>query len=113
MSAIFLTLFLGLGVGAFGGLMVCANTTLGNFSFTEPKKDFLRCAVVALVVGAAIVGLLSISRNPRVFAAVLPVWYIAVKLCWLEIEPVEIGIVAASSILAVAVAASVAAALLN
>lgn len=113
MSLVFLTLVLGLSAGTFTGLMVCANTTLGNFSFVDPVKDFVRCIVVAFVVGAAVVGLLALSRNPRVLTAVLPVWCLAIKLCWLEIEPVEIGIVGASSLVALAMAASLASSFLR
>ena len=86
MATLFLVMFVAVAMGTFAGLLVSANSSFGNFSFNEPRKDVVRALVVGAVTAGVIVGLMALTRNGRVFAALIPVWYITVKLCWLELE---------------------------
>ncbi len=101
---VFLTLFLALAMGTFAGLLVAANTSFGSFSFSEPRKDLVRSITVGLVTAGVCIGLLALSRNARVLAALLPVWYITVKLCWLEMQGVDMVVVGFTSLAFVAAA---------
>ena len=105
---LFLVLFVGIAGGAFLGLLICANITVGNFSFEEPGKDIVRCVTVGLITAGAAAGLLAISSHPRVVYGALPVWFIVVKLCWLQLEKAELGIVAISTVLWLAVVGALA-----
>jgi hypothetical protein len=110
---IFITLLAGVSFGTLVGLMICANTTLGDFSFVEPGKDIARCIVLGVIVAACGAGLMSLTRDPRVVLGLLPVWYITAKLCWLELERVEMAIIGGSSLVSMFVAVVIATAILQ
>ena len=100
---LFTILFLAVGVGLFAGLFVCARIEIGDFMFTELRRDILKCVLVAGVTAAAGVGLFASSQNPWVFSTLPPVWFIALKLCWLDLQIAEIGVIGASSILSLGI----------
>ena len=100
---IFLTLFLAFAAGTFAGLLLSANLSWGNFVFAEPGKDIVRCLTVGLVTAGTCIGLLALTSNARVLAALFPVWFITIKLCWLEIEGFDILFVACATLVFVAV----------
>ncbi len=96
--AFFTIVFLGVGLGAFIGLLICAQVEIGDFVFTDTRRDLLKCVVVSATTAAAGVGLFALSRNPRAFIALAPVWFVALKACWFDLQPAEIGVIAASSV---------------
>jgi hypothetical protein len=102
---LFLILFAAISMGTFAGLLVSANCSFGSFSFSEPRKDIVRSLVVGLVTAGVCVGLMALTRNPRVLAGLIPIWYITVKLCWLEMESVDMAVVAFSCLVFTAAAA--------
>lgn len=83
---LFAAIFAGVGLGTFIGLVVCVNVDWSSYSITEPGKEIIRSIVVGAVIAGAAAGLAALSHNPRVFLALLPVWFITVKLCWLDFE---------------------------
>ena len=101
---LFLILFVAIAMGTFAGLLVSANSPFGSFSFAEPRKDILRSLVVGLVTAGACVGLMALTHNARVLAGLIPVWYISVKLCWLEMEMEDMVVVALTQLVFIAVA---------
>jgi hypothetical protein len=102
---LFLILFVAIAMGTFAGLLVSANTPFGSFSFTDPRKDAIRSLIVGLVTAGVCVGLLALTRNPRFIVALVPLWYITVKLCWLEMEMVDFFVLALTSLAFLSVAA--------
>ena len=95
---LFIALLLGIAVGVFIGLVICANTDMGDLTMTGVGRDILKCTAIALVTAAAGVGLFHLGRSPRVFLALVPVYYIGLKLCWLEITIAEMCVIALSTI---------------
>lgn len=93
----------GVGIGTFLGLIVCANADISSFSPTDLRKDLLRSATVTLVTASTGVALLALTSNPRVILGLLPVWYLVVKLCWLEMGLVDILILGGSTLLVIAI----------
>ena len=110
---IFVTLFLAIAAGTFAGLLWSANVSWGNFVFTEPGKDIVRCVTVGLVTAGTCIGLMALTSNPRVLAALLPVWFITIKVCWLEIESFDLLFVGCATLVFVAVGVLFAASVLK
>lgn len=100
---LFLVLFVAIAMGTFAGLIVAANTPFGSFSLQDPRKDAVRSVVVGLVTAGVCVGLMALTRNPRILVGLIPIWYVTVKLCWLEMELVDFFVVALSCAVFVAV----------
>lgn len=83
-------------MGTFAGLIAAANTPFGSFSFADPRKDAVRSVAVGLVTAGVCVGLMALTRDSRMLVGLIPVWYITVKLCWLEMELVDFFVVGLS-----------------
>ena len=103
-----LVLFLGILVGLIAGLVICANTDLGDFGFTHARHDLLKCAMVALVITAAGVGLYHLAQNARVFLALVPIFYLGVKVSWLGISTPEVVVTGGTTIVSIAVVSMIA-----
>lgn len=103
-ATLFLALFVAIAMGTFAGLLVAANTPFGSFSIADPRKDAVRSVVVGLVTAGVTVGLMALTRDGRVLVGLIPIWYITVKLCWLEMELVDFFVVGLSCAAFVAVA---------
>lgn len=92
---IFAVLSVGTFVGLTVGLVIASRLDLCTVGFDEPRKDIAKCLFIAILLGT-VGGILNlISGNPKVMAAVLPVWYLAVKLSWLESSSMDIAVLAA------------------
>jgi hypothetical protein len=102
-TLIFAILFFGVGAGVFIGLLICAHMETGDFMFTDLRRDVLKCLAISGITAAAGVGLFALSANPRVFLALPPVWFIALKICWLDLHFAEIGVIGLSCILSLGV----------
>ena len=102
-----LVLFPGMLVGLIAGLVICANTDLGDFGFTDARRDLLKCAGLALVIAAAGVGLYHLAQNARVFLALVPIFYLGVKLSWLGISTPEVVVAGGTTILSIAIVGTI------
>jgi hypothetical protein len=91
--------------GTFGGLLVCSHLDLG-FAFEDLRADVLKCLGVAAVVVALGGGLLWMWPNIRVIAPLPVVYYLAMKLSWLELEGPEILVAGLGALLAMGLAAA-------
>ena len=89
-------------LGMFLGLLICSHVGLA-FGFTDLRRDILKCVVVAIVTVAAGTGLWALAKNPRVLLPLPVIWYIVVKLCWLELEKAEVAIVGVSVVVSLGV----------
>jgi hypothetical protein len=102
-----LVLFIGTVVGLVAGLVICANTDLGDFEFADVRRDFLKCTMVALVTAAAGVGLYQLAQNARVFLALVPIFYLGVKLSWLGISTPEVVVAGGTTVLSIAMVGTI------
>jgi len=99
-------------VGMFLGLLICSHVGIG-FGFTDLRKDILKCVLVSIVTVAAGAGLLTLAGSLRVLLPLPVIWYIVVKLCWLELEKAEVAITGTSVVVFAALVGMVVTALLR
>jgi hypothetical protein len=99
---LFLILLAGIMIGMFVGLTVCDRIDLGDFAFTDIGRDLSKCAVMSVVIAAAGVGLFQLSQSARVFLALVPLFYVGVRLSWLEISMPELALTGFATILSLA-----------
>ena len=59
----------------------------------------MKCLVLAAVVVSISAGLLALAPNPRVLLPVPIVYFIVIKLSWLELETPEVFVACVSSIM--------------
>jgi len=78
-------------VGTFTGLLVCSLLGLG-FGFGKLGRDLAKCLGLSLAVVLIGVGLYTIAPNPRVLIALPLLWFIGIKLAWIDLEKSEIAI---------------------
>jgi hypothetical protein len=100
-------LLIGIGVGLMAGLVICANTDLGDFGFTDARRDLLKCAGLALVIAAAGVGLYHLAQNARVFLVLVPIFYLGVKVTWLGISTPEVVVTGGTTIVSIAMVGTI------
>jgi hypothetical protein len=101
---LFVVLFLGIMVGMVFGLIVCANTDLGDFAFTDTRRDILKCAVISIVTAGVGVGLFQLAHhNGRVFLGLIPIFYLGLKLSWLDFSMTDVMVTGGTTILSIAV----------
>jgi hypothetical protein len=105
---LFIVLFLGTMVGMVVGLIICANTDLGDFAFTDTRRDLLKCAVVSMVTAGVGVGLFQLAHNARVFLGLIPIFYLGLKLSWLDISVTDVIVTGGTTILSIAVLSMIA-----
>jgi hypothetical protein len=77
--------------GTFIGLYICSLLGLG-FGFGDLKRDIARCLCLSLTVVLIGVGLYSIALTPRVLIVLPVLWFIGIKLAWIDLEKPEIAI---------------------
>jgi hypothetical protein len=99
---LFLVLLAGVMIGMFVGLTVCDRIELGDFAITDISRDLSKCAVVSVVIATVGVGLFQLSQSARVFLALVPIYYIGVRLSWLEISMPELALTGLATILSLA-----------
>lgn len=99
---LFIVLLLGILVGMVAGLMICDRIELGNFAFTDIGSDLIKCAMVSVVIAAVGVGLFQLSQSVRVFLALVPIYYVGVRLSWLDISVPELALTGFATILSLA-----------
>ncbi len=99
-------------VGAFCGLLVCSYFDLG-FSFSDLKQDVLKCVWVSSLAVIPAWVLLAFVGNPYVVVAFPAIWFVCVRLSWLELNNGEVVVLGVSTLLAVGVAAGIIALLLG
>jgi len=109
---LFVVLFLGIIVGMVVGLVICANTDLGDFGFTDTRRDLLKCAVVSIVTAGVGVGLFQLAHNGRVFLGLIPIFYLGLKLSWLDFSATDVMVTGGTTILSIAVFSMIASMLL-
>jgi hypothetical protein len=110
---LFTVLLVGILTGLFVGLVICANTEWGDFTFSNLPGDLLRCGILAVVTAGAGVGLFQLAHNARVFIGLVPIYYIGLKLCWLDLKTPEIVVIGLSTFVAMATAIAIAVASLT
>jgi hypothetical protein len=99
-------IFVALAVGTFAGLYVCSFLDLG-FAFTDLRHDIAKSLIVAVVVTGITYALAKLFGGFGL--GILPLsWLIAIKICWMQLEKIELFIIFATTFLAVAVAACIA-----
>lgn len=94
-----LVLILANAAGTFAGLLLCSYLGLG-FGFGDLKYDVLKCLALAAIVLVPASALLCWAPHPGVILPFLIVWFIVMKLLWLDLEKAEIvvtGLVALSA----------------
>lgn len=89
-------------IGMVAGLIICANTNWGDFGFTDTRRDLLKCAVVSIVTAGIGVGLFQLAHNGRVFLGLIPVFYLGLKLSWLDFSMTDVMVVGGTTILSIA-----------
>jgi hypothetical protein len=80
-----------------------SNTDLGDFGFTDTRRDLLKCVVVSIVTAGVGVGLFQLAHNGRVFLGLIPVFYLALKLSWLDFSATDVMVTGGTTILSIAV----------
>jgi hypothetical protein len=90
-------------IGMVAGLFICANTDLGDFGFTDTRRDLLKCAVVSIVTAGVGVGLFQLAHNGRVFLGLIPIFYLGLKLSWLDLSMTDVMVTGGTTILSIAV----------
>jgi len=89
-------------VGTFVGLLV--SSYLGGFAFENLKADVLKCVVLAVIVVLLALGLVALFQNvgdvrPAYALAVVPVvWFVVIKLLWLDLERMELTLAGVASL---------------
>ena len=101
--ALFVVLFVGIIVGMVVGLVICANTDLGDFGFTDARRDLLKCAVVSIVTAGVGAGLFQLAQNGRVLLGLIPIFYLGLKLSWLDFSATDVMVTGGTTILSIAV----------
>jgi hypothetical protein len=100
---LFVVLFLGIMVGMVVGLIICANTDLGDLGFTDTRRDLLKCAVVSIVTAGAGLGLFELAQNGRMLLGLIPIFYLGLKLSWLDFSVTDVMVTGGTTILSIAV----------
>ena len=103
---IVLVLVLAAAAGSFCGLLVCSCLD-GGYTYGNPMRDFLKCLVVSLVAVIPAWALLVLIRHPGVVAPFPVVWYIGVRLGWLELEKTDIVVIGLATLLSIGIAVAV------
>ena len=86
------------------GLIICANTDLGDFGFTDTRRDLLKCAIVSVVTAGVGVGLFQLAHhNGRVFLGLISILYLGLKLSWLDFSMTDAMVTGGTTILSIAV----------
>jgi len=77
--------------GTFVGLLVCSLLGLG-FGFGRLSRDLAKCLGLSLTIVLIGVGLYGIAPNPRVLIVLPLLWFIGIRLAWMDLEKPEIVI---------------------
>lgn len=106
MLFVIVVLILANAAGTFAGLLLCSHLGLG-FGFGDLKYDVLRCLALAAIVLLPACGLFCWAPHPGVILPFLIVWFIVIKLLWLELQNAEIVVTGVVSLSATMVAAQI------
>ena len=99
---LFIVLVLGIMIGMSLGLLICDRIGLGDFAFTDMGRDLSKCAIVSVIIAAVGVGLFQLAQSARVFLALVPIYYVGVRLSWLDISMPELVLTGFATILLLA-----------
>jgi hypothetical protein len=105
---LFFVLLVGVLVGVLIGLIICANTALGDFRFTDTRRELLKCIIISVIIAAAGVGLFQLTHNGRVFLGLVPIFYLGLRLSWLDITVPEVLVISVTTIISIAVFSKIA-----
>jgi hypothetical protein len=103
-AAAILILVTGTSAGTFCGLLACAYLDWG-FAFGSLKQDLFKCFMISALAIVPAWGLLLLSGHPLVVAPFPAVWFLSMRLSWLELEKPAIVLTGLATLLGIALAA--------